>query len=80
MPIDSYIMEAFDQKSTESSDEILGRSAWSKIESIEKYEEYQRKICSIAGSEAPIDWEGKAWVRIAKKNVRWMIKSAKTSA
>ena len=66
VPIDSYVMEAFDRESKKKSKDILEVSAWSNIESEDRYKEYQEKIREIAKGETPVNWEGPAWISVAE--------------
>ena len=66
VPIDSYVMEAFDRESKKKSKDILEVSAWSNIESEDRYKEYQEEIREIAKGETPVNWEGPAWISVAE--------------
>lgn len=71
VPIDSYIIKA--------AREELGVdcefNGWSKIDSYEKYFEFQDKIRGNSNlNEVPIDWESQAWIKVApqKKPLPWL--------
>ena len=66
VPIDSYVMEAFDRESKKKSKDILGAAAWSNIESETPYKNYQVEIRKIANGETPVNWEGPAWINVAE--------------
>ena len=56
VPIDSYILECINENKT----------SWSKIEIPNDYSDLQDKIKNKSKNELPLDWEGPAWIRIAK--------------
>lgn len=72
VPIDSFILEKLGD---ENADGITGSGetyyykgkAWSAIDDYNDYMCLQIKIKNIAASKAPIQWEGSAWMEIAKK-------------
>ena len=72
VPIDSFILEKLQE---ENVDEIkkdgdtykyIGKS-WSQLDDYDVYLDIQTKIGQIAGKTFPIEWEGSAWMDIAKK-------------
>ncbi len=72
VPIDSFILEKLQE---ENVDEIRkdgdtykykGKS-WSQLDDYDVYLDIQTKIGQIAGKTFPIEWEGSAWMDIAKK-------------
>ena len=72
VPIDSFILEKLQE---ENVDEIkrdgdtykyIGKS-WSQLDDYDVYLDIQAKIGQIAGKTFPIEWEGSAWMDIAKK-------------
>ena len=67
VPIDSYIVEAFDNKTEDKTEQILGTATWSNIDDAAKYKNYQQKIADISAKEVPINWEGPAWIEVAKE-------------
>lgn len=71
VPIDSFILK----KMQEDVDEIRkdgdtykykGKS-WSQLDDYDVYLDIQAKIGQIAGKTFPIEWEGSAWMDVAKK-------------
>lgn len=71
VPIDSFILK----KMQEDVDEIRkdgdtykykGKS-WSQLDDYDVYLDIQAKIGQIAGKTFPIEWEGPAWMDVAKK-------------
>lgn len=62
VPLDSYIFEA---AANEDKSYPWSKEKWSKISVYEDYWEYQEKIKKKFSS--PIDWEGNAWLKIAKE-------------
>lgn len=56
VPADSYIMEAVKYSSAK---------AWSKWEESD-YKNFREEICEKIAEESPLDWEGPAWIEIAK--------------
>ena len=71
VPIDSFILK----KMQEDVDEIRkdgdtykykGKS-WSQLDDYDVYLDIQAKIGQIAGKTFPIEWEGPAWIEVAKK-------------
>lgn len=66
VPIDGYIIEAFDSNSEEKTKNILGTATWSNIEESKKYKDYQEALKAKAGNITPIEWEGSAWIKVAK--------------
>ena len=72
VPIDSFILEKLQE---ENVDEIRrdgdtykykGKS-WSQLDDYDAYLDIQTKIGQIAGKTFPIEWEGPAWIEVAKK-------------
>ena len=77
VPIDSFILK----KMQEDVDEIRkdgdtykykGKS-WSQLDDYDVYLDIQAKIGQIAGKTFPIEWEGPAWMDVAKKrSSKWI--------
>lgn len=61
VPVDRYIIEATGKETAS----ILGTSTWSSIDDWDNYTKYQEAIRELAETP-PIDWEGPAWIKIAK--------------
>lgn len=72
VPIDSFILEKLQE---ENVDEIkrdgdtykYKGESWSQLYDYVVYLDIQKKIRQIAGKTIPIEWEGSAWMDIAKK-------------
>ncbi|MGN1195203.1 MAG: hypothetical protein ACI4SB_06945 [Acutalibacteraceae bacterium] len=76
VPIDSYIIEAAKANKEELPDGLgidknKSETSWSAWNDSE-YEEYQKAIKAAIDNDtkfgSPIEWEGKAWIEIAKKH------------
>lgn len=79
VPIDSFILQALketgefsakDNKITGSGDSYYyNGEAWSAISTSKNYEQLQNSIKALAAKNglSPIEWEGPAWIDVAKK-------------
>lgn len=65
VPLDSYIIHSAEKELEISAEEYLDIGKWSKINDYEKYMEYQKAIRKNSSLD-PIDWEGPAWIKVAK--------------
>lgn len=71
VPIDSFILEKLQE---ENVDEIkrdgdtykYKGKTWSQLDDYDVYLDIQAKIGQIAGKTFPIEWEGPAWMDVAK--------------
>lgn len=73
VPIDSYIIEAAKAKKNDFEygleiDNKLSENSWSTWDNYDEYLKYQIDIKNEIKDISPIEWEGKAWIEIAKKH------------
>ena len=77
VPIDSYIIEAAKAKKNDFEygleiDNKLSENSWSTWDNYDEYNKYQGNIKEAISNDnrfcSPIEWEGKAWIEIAKKH------------
>ena len=72
VPIDSFILEKLQEENGDGikrdgdTYKYKGES-WSQLDDYDAYLDIQAKIVQIAGKALPIEWEGSAWMDIAKK-------------
>lgn len=72
VPVDSFILEKLQEKNVDEikkdgdTYKYKGKS-WSQLDDYDVYLDIQTKIGQIAGKTFPIEWEGSAWMDIAKK-------------
>lgn len=67
VPIDSFILKALEKNISDISHKDgtykYKKEAWSRMEEYENYKCLQDKIKEVAKN--PIDWESKAWIKVA---------------
>lgn len=80
IPVDSYILDAarvdlgkpiFEREKATGLGVTMKIGKWSQIDSYQKYMGFQeaiRQTLAETTHQAPIDWEGPAWIAQAKKN------------
>lgn len=73
VPIDSYIIEAAKAKKNDFEygleiDNKLSENSWSTWDNYDEYLKYQIDIKNEIKDISPLEWEGKAWIEIAKKH------------
>lgn len=68
VPVDSYIIEAANKRNNfkDGAKVDVPKIAWSKWDKAEEYTNFQESLRK-AVKESPIEWEGPAWIKIAKE-------------